>query len=139
MRFWGRAPENAQMGETVVLTSTGKGAACSKVFATRFGPIREPVDDVPQVPYQPPASSVHTPGNKVAQFTVVSSPPLSPLARALLCFLVVCIVWPVDLSMFHSNSYDPGPLPRYRYIVCAPGIWANWQLTRMPHGGMRQS
>lgn len=34
VRIWGRAPENAQVDERVVLTSTGKGAACSKVFAT---------------------------------------------------------------------------------------------------------
>lgn len=41
--------------------------------------------------------------------------------------------------MFHSKSCHPGRCHAAGTSSCAPTDWANWQLTRMPHGGMRQT
>lgn len=141
VRIWGRAPVNAQMDETVVLTSTGKGAACSKVFATHLGSIRQPVDDVPQVPCQPPASSFHTPGNKVAQFPVVFPPPPPPFpqnmhpccpANLSSCGPLTCqcfIQRAIILARCHANITSP----------VHPRDWANGQLSRVPMTGRERA
>lgn len=130
------------MDETVVLTSTGKGAACSKVFATHLGSIRQPVDDVPQVPCQPPASSVHTPGNKVAQLPVVfpvsSSTPFPqnmhptqavlPTCQPASCGPLTCqcfIQRAIILARCHATITSP----------VHPRDWANGQLSRVPMTG----
>lgn len=124
------------MDETVVLTSTGKGAACSKVFATHLGSIRQPVDDVPQVPCQPPASSVHTPGNKVAQLPVVflSRPPFpQKYAPMLSCQPASC--GPLTCQCFIQRAII---LARCHATITSPvhpRDWANGQLSRVPMTG----
>lgn len=109
--FWGRAPENAQMGETVVINpQRARGQLVPRFPPHASVPSASPSMTSPRSPASLPApsSSAHTTGNKVAQSTVVSSRPLPPLAPTSPCSLVVWFVWPVDLSMFHSESHHPG-------------------------------
>lgn len=103
-------------------------------------PSASPSMTSPRSPASLPASSVHTPGNKVAQLQVAcicccsssqASSPFSPNNTTLLFWLV----WPVDLSMFHSKSYHPGHCHAADTSLVHPTDWANGQVSRVPMTG----